>query len=174
MSADQTPVCPASKGAVDAFLTSRHGGVVLPLTDRWLTSRARMMSDLREGGRLRDAERFGWLSLAGVCVGMTSARALEIEPSSSYLHVSSGPSDLLPVPLGKEVEVEVARIPGIDLVVSMVPDDLGFQIFVAAAASRTSAMVTLGDRQIGEGAFASALTDRLAAMAVDDGGDADG
>lgn len=80
---------PSSPTFVKAFLTTRFGHDPIALSVHQLKQRHKEILRLREKGDYTTAERFGWLSLAGLVLGVP--RSIEIDVTSPvnqprYLH----------------------------------------------------------------------------------------
>lgn len=131
-----TPVAPCAPGVAQALLDVRFGREVSGRVDwdgRAAARRQRQMLDLRRSGALPQAERYGWLSLAGLLVGLTSTQMDTLDVDGVGVGARSGPRDVLPVfpvdpPAGQPAHVAGT---GIDVVDPR--DRLGWEILILAA-----------------------------------------
>lgn len=132
------PVCPADPDRTVAFAKTRWGTRPVGLTVQFANRRARRMRDLRSVGALRDAERYGWLTLASLWCGLGSQAALAVN--------ATGPVDWTRgrrLPPIVDTPPQTVPIPGTSLVAADPRDPCGLWIADLAAEAATNGVVTL-------------------------------
>jgi hypothetical protein len=162
----QACVCPAAPARTKGFVVAGNPSDPVALADRWLTARASRIRSLRSAGHLRDAERYGWLTLAAVNAGVTPTIALALDPRSSALHERARDSDMLPSPLAADDPPVTAVVPGTGIESVCCLDGLGYAVFTTSSDARSRSLVTFAGAQFAGPVFLDALAARLAAMAV--------
>lgn len=159
------PVCPAGPGRTRAFVASNFGeraAGVLDGTPAALRARERRMRALRSEARLREAERYGWASLAGILLRMPLGEVSSMSMGDEMLVARAGPADPLPVPLCPDPDPVEAKISGTDVVAVDPTDPAGYEIVeLSAQIAAGSAAVIAGGRELAASAVASALCGRL-------------
>ena len=162
----EVPVTPCAPAVAAAFVADRFGpraAAPLDPAARAGTVRAARITELRRAGRLRDAERYGWLSLTGWLLGLSSADLGRLDPQSDgFLH-RSGRRDLLPSPLGEDPPPALAPVGGTDLQITDPRDRLGWSVLTLAAGALNGDTADLGGRRVAAGAVLAALRARLEA-----------
>lgn len=119
------------------------------------------MTAMRRSGRLRDAERYGWASLAAVLLDMPVAVVAGIDPAMPSLSEPAHGRD----PLGLLSDPPHSRCRHLDAVgvdVFDSADPFGFAI--ASLAAATSAVVMFDGRQIAASSAQEALRARIRKM----------
>lgn len=158
------PVTPCAPAAAVNFLTARFGARLADSLDpasRAAITRAARISELRRFGELRDAERYGWLSLSGWLLGMPATIIGRIDPGSEAIGRRASGRDLLPEPLAADPDPATADVAGTGLLVPDPRDPLGWHVLKLAATALTAGVVHVGGRRVGGGAVTTALTARL-------------
>jgi hypothetical protein len=159
-----TPVAPCSPDATVAFLEARFGPEVAKAIDpasRLAAARQRRILEMRRGGQLRHAERFGWLSLAAWVLGVKPAVIGRLDPTSRAIVHRSSARDVLPDPLGADQAPNLAAVGDSGLEASDPRDPLGFRVFELAVAATGGPLVEVEGATFSAGALASALRARL-------------
>ena len=165
MNADSAvPVCPASPSRLRAFISGGHPDASDLPSNRWLRKREEQIHDLRAEGLLSEAERFGWLSIAGFAAGIGHAKAVSIDPSSPLLHQIAGRDDLLSETLGDEPEASLGLIPNTGIEVRLATDPLGYSIAQAALSATEGAVISFRGSDMSSAVFLQSLGQRLLAM----------
>lgn len=164
-----TPVCPAAAERTRAFVAKQFGEAAATVVDEARAAtgaRERRIRTLRGEMRLREAERYGWVSLAGILLGLPLADISAMAVGDEMLVSRVGSTDPLPVPLFTDpdpVEVEIA---GIGIEATDPTDPAGFEIFkLAGQIASGKAAVTVDGRALAASAVAGALGARLSKAA---------
>lgn len=163
-SAGPAPVTPCAPAATVEFVAARFGerlAASLDPSSRAATSRAARIGELRRCGQLRDAERYGWLSLTGWMLGLPATVLARIDPAGDALRRRASGRDLLPESLAEDPEPVPTDVPGTGLLVPNPRDPLGWAVLGLAATALTTGVVEIGGRRLGGGAVTAALTARL-------------
>jgi len=163
------PVCPAGPGQSRDFVASTFGelaGDVLDGAPAALAARERRIRTLRSEVRLREAERYGWASLAGILLGLPLGEITTMALGDEMLVARAGPADPLPVPLCPDPDPVEVKIKGTDVAAVDPTDPAGYELVeLAGQIASGSAAVTAGGRELAAGAVASALGTRLSKSA---------
>lgn len=159
------PVCPADSVRTANFVETtwgRRAADTVRAAPAAVATRRRRMVELRAGGRFRDAERYGWMALAGVLVGIGSVELATLDPGSISIHAKAGPHDFLPAPFVDDPPPRHVVIPGSGLVVADPTDPAGFALMaLAAAVASGAAAVAVDGRKLSAGAVGTAIAARL-------------
>jgi hypothetical protein len=158
------PVTPCAPTAAVDFMAARFGPRLadgLDPASRAATTRAARIGELRRCGELRDAERYGWLSLTGWLLDLPATVLGRLDPTGEALGRRAGRGDLLPEPLAPDPDPGAAEVAGTGLFVPDPRDPLGWTVLSLAAAALTAGVVDVGGRRLGGGAAIAALTARL-------------
>lgn len=145
-------VCPASPDRTRAIATSRWGACPIGMTARFLDRRQRAIHQYRSAGDPITAERYGWLTLASLWVGLGPQAALNQDPTrqTDFTGTLINPPDQDPTGAA-------APVPNTDLTATDPRDAFGLWLADLAADAATRAVVTIDD-----GALSSAIvTDTL-------------
>jgi len=153
------PVCPAGATHTLEFAIDRWESEPPGMTRRFLDRRETRMFELRGANQLRSAERFGWLSIAALWLGLGARYSTAIH--TDHVNVS-GVDDLLTIAL-VDLNPTIRAVRGAGLDASDPTDPYGVIFADLAAATRTSHAVHVGDRRVGSGMVATALLERLGA-----------
>jgi hypothetical protein len=158
------PVTPTSGALAVAFVRRQFGEQAWDHGDpdsRAMAVRQRRILEFRRSGELRKAERYGWLSLAAVVLGMGQTALERIEPSSLAVMHRAGSRDILPDPLGDDYPPAIAELGDTGLQVSDPRDAFGFHVFSLAIAAVSAPTMEINGRRLGGAAVAASLRDRL-------------
>jgi hypothetical protein len=163
---DEAPVTPCAPAVAAAFIADRFGPRAAASLDpaaRTGAVRAARITELRRAGRLREAERYGWLSLTGWLLGLSAADLSRLNPQSDAFQRRAGRRDLLPVPLGEDFPPKSASAGGTDLQITDPRDRLGWMVLSLGAGALAGRTADLGGRRVAAGAVLAALRIRLEA-----------
>jgi hypothetical protein len=158
------PVTPSTGVFAAAFVRRQFSELVWDQIDpnsRAMAARQRRILELRRSSELREAERYGWLSLAAVVLGMGQTAVERIEPSSSAVMHRAGSRDVLPDPLGDEYPPAIVEVGDTGLQVSDPRDAFGFHVFSLAIGAISAPVIEISGRRLGGAAVAASLRDRL-------------
>lgn len=159
-----TPITPSAPERT-LRLAGEHLGLAakrrLQDAPRALELRARRLRRLREAGDLATAERYGWLSLAAVLVGLPGARIGRLNPVAAALDERAGADDLLPVPLLPAAAPQPRPIAGTSLSAADPTDAAAFAIATLAARAMAVGAVEAGGRVLAAEGFRLGLRARL-------------
>lgn len=164
------PVTPSSGEAAADFIKCEFGEELARKVDpgdRATAVRHRRITEMRRCGELRSAERYGWLSLAALLLGMNSVAVERIDPSSPGIMHRAGGRDILPDPLGEDEAPKLVPLLNTDIEVSDPRDPLGFGVIRLAASALTEVAVEVDGRRLGGAAVAASLRERLEKTNVD-------
>jgi len=168
-----TPVCPAGVQLTRHLVTSLWGNEVAKVLggDATLVRREAMIRLHRASFKFMLAERFGWLSLAGILCGVPIGDLEQINPRSALLHFRSSPSDLLGEPWGslESVEEKSVQISGTSIMAPESTDPFGFGVAALAASCIGRSVVRINGRALSSPSVTSALRARLLLMRESDG-----
>jgi hypothetical protein len=161
-------VTPCGPEATVAFVERRFGAELAKRLDpssRLATTRAHRITELRRCGELRQAERYGWLSLSGWLLNMKASTVAQLDPlAAAFVHRVRS-RDVLPDPLGEDVAPALVTLGETGLQVSDPRDPLGYRVLELAVAAVRDGIVKLDGRRVGGGAAAASLRERLEEVA---------
>jgi len=159
------PVCPSNPAYTRSFVVTQFGtqaAEVLDGASTAMTVRERMMRTLRREVRLREAERYGWSTLAGALLGLPSSLVATMPVGDLVFKVRGGPADPLPVPLFLDFDTAEVKILGTDVTAVDPTDQAGFELFsLSGQLAAGNAVVNIGGRALGAGSVADALIGRI-------------
>jgi hypothetical protein len=161
-------VTPCAPVATVAFVERRFGAELANTLDpsiRLAAIREGRITELRRCGELRNAERYGWLSLAGWLMGMTAAAVGRLNPGSLAILKRARARDVLPDPLGDNPPPALVTVGDTGLQINDPRDPLGYRVVELAAAALRNGMVEIDGRRVGGGAVAASLRERLEEVA---------
>ena len=159
------PVCPANPAYTRSFVVAKFGSQAADVLDgasSALAVRERMMQALRREVRLREAERYGWSTLAGILLGLPLSLVTTMPVSDLVFRVRGGPADPLPIPLCLDFDTVEVKIEGADVSAVDPTDRAGFELFsLSGQVAAGKAAVNVGGRALGANSVADALIGRL-------------
>lgn len=162
-------VCPAGAERTRDFVDTTFGAQAAGVLDgapAALAARERRIRALRSEARLREAERFGWASLAGILLRLPLPEISSMAVGDEMLVVRAGPADPLPAPLFPDPGPVDMKINGTDIVAVDPTDPAGYALVeLSAQIAAGSAAVNAGGRALAAAAVASALSARLSRAA---------
>ena len=160
-----TPVCPANPTYTRSFVVAKFGSQAANVLDGASSSlavRERTMQMLRREVRLRDAERYGWSSLAGILLGLPLSLVTTMPVSDLVFRVRGGPADPLPVPLCLDFDTVEVKIVGTNVTAVDPTDQAGYELFsLSGQVAGGNAAVNIGGRALSANSVADALIGRL-------------
>jgi hypothetical protein len=163
-----TPVTPCNPETTVAFVERRFGSGIAKTLDpsaRVAVTRQQRITELRRCGQLRDAERYGWLSLAGWLLGMKAAVVAQLDPTSDAIAHRASVRDVLPDPLGDDPPPALVSVGGTGLQATDPRDPLGYRVVALVAAALSNGVVETDGRRVGGGAVTACLRERLQEVA---------
>ena len=145
-------ICPASAEMLAVYLPD-HGINLADLPPRTLTARRDHIRHLRSVREFAAAERWGWLTLTGVILGVPDITDLTLDHPTVPLHIVE--------PLTPATTIEhLTPTSGVD--VEVIVDPAGERLFHLACA--TGSTVDIAGRQVATGAAHDDIRRHLSGM----------
>ena len=146
-------VCPASPDRTRTITASRWGMCPTGMTARFLERRERSIHQYRSAGEPVVAERYGWLTIAGLWASLGPQATLNLDPAGQLDFTGS-----LIAPPGQTQPNSRATIPNTGLTAADPRDSFGLWLADLAADAATRAVVTVNDSPLSSAIVIDALT----------------
>lgn len=156
MKSRQLIVCPTSAEFTLAVAGARWEGLPKGMTTRFLDRRERSIHDFRRAGRTIAAERFGWLTIARLWVGLGVSDALKSHPAETFDFKGT-----LVAPPDNPAERTKVTIPNTGLEVADPRDPFGMWLVDLAADVNGRGVVRVNGKPLASAIVADALVSVL-------------
>lgn len=150
-------VCPSGPDRTRSISDSRWGSKPTGMSANFLERRRRYIHEYRTVGDLFEAERYGWLTLSTLWVGLGPKAALGQNPSRKFDFTGT-----LVTPPKQELSPMTATIPNSDLVATDPRDAFGLWLADLSADSASRAIVSIDDAPVASAVVADTLSRMLA------------
>ena len=148
-------ICPTSPELTRSFIEDRWGDKPVGLTAAFLNRRQRSMNNARLAGHLRESERYGWLSIAALWLGLGPQEALKVEAGAAPDFTAS--TLTAPPDLGQQT----AAIPGTGIETYDPRDPVSLWAADLAADTSRYAAVEIAGHRMNSAVAATELIDTI-------------
>jgi hypothetical protein len=148
-------ICPTSPELTRSFIEDRWGDKPVGLTAAFLNRRQQFMNNKRLAGHLRESERYGWLSIAALWLGLGPQEALKIDARTAPDFTAS--TLTAPQDLGQQN----AGIPGTSIKTYDPRDPVGLWAADLAADTSRYAAVEIAGHRMNSAVAATELIDTI-------------
>ena len=136
-------VCPADPHATLAMSRARWGAGSAGMTPHFLDQRRLAIQRYRSECNPNAAERYGWLTLAGIAVHLSPRASLGLDPAKRFDF-----RDTLIIPIAQTLPCTITLIPGTNLPAVDPRDGFGLWLADLAADAAAHAVVTVNGSAI--------------------------